>query len=84
MTVAAEAGLLGRDDVDHLDFARTNQRILVTQDEDFLVMHAAGVPHTGIAYCHQHSRSIGEMIRSLLLIHQCLSAEEMVGQVEFL
>lgn len=32
----AEAGLLGADDEDFLAFAREEQRVIVTQDRDFL------------------------------------------------
>jgi hypothetical protein len=56
----------------------------VTQDDDFLRLHAQGLPHAGIAYCGQQSMSIGEMLRRLVLIHDLLSPEEMAGRVEFL
>jgi hypothetical protein len=46
--------------------------------------HAAGAQHAGIAYCHQHSRSVGEIIKHLTLLHGCLTTEEMSGRVEFL
>jgi hypothetical protein len=57
---------------------------MVTQDNDFLRLHALGVTHAGIAYCQQQSISIGEMLRRLVLIHDLLSAGEMLGRVEFL
>jgi len=84
VTTSADKALLGADDIEHLAFARRENRVLVTQDADFLAMHASGTPHSGIAYCHQQSRSIGELIRALMLIHQCVTAEVMVGRVEFL
>ena len=84
VTTAADRSLLGAEDIEHLAFALRENRVLVTQDEDFLAMHTSGTLHAGIAYCHQQSRSIGELIRALMLIHQCLTAEEMVGRVEFL
>jgi hypothetical protein len=43
-----------------------------------------GATHAGIAYCQQQSMSIGEMLRRLILIHDLLSPEEMLGRVEFL
>jgi hypothetical protein len=58
--------------------------VLVTQDADFLRLHQAGAAHAGIAYSHQGSLKIGEMIRRLVLIHDLLTAEEMQGRVEYL
>ena len=84
VTTAADAGLVGAEDQDHLAFAATSGRVVVTQDVDFLRLHAAGVPHAGIAYCHQHSRSIGEVLRRLVLIHTALSPEDMKNRVEYL
>ena len=68
----------------HLMFAARSGRVLVTQDVDFLRLHAEGVQHAGIVYCPQHSRTVGEMLRLLLLIHSALAPEEMINRVEFL
>lgn len=78
-----EAGLLGASDEEHLERARAEGRVLFTQDEDFLRLHAAGVVHAGIAYAPQGT-SIGDIIRGLMLIHQLLEAEEMIGHIEYL
>lgn len=78
-----EAGLLGASDEQHLERARTESRVLFTQDEDFLRLHAAGVAHAGIVYAPQGT-SIGDAIRGLILIHQLLEADEMIGHVEFI
>ena len=81
---AQEVGLRGGSDADHLSFATRESRVLVTQDADFLQAHRRGAEHSGMAYCDQGSRSIGEMISALLLIHRVLTPEEMRGRVEFL
>lgn len=78
-----EAGLLGASDEQHLERARTESRVLFTQDEDFLRLHAAGVAHAGIVYAPQGT-SIRDAIRGLILIHQLLEADEMIGHVEFI
>jgi hypothetical protein len=78
-----EAGMLGAADVAHVDRARTEGRVIFTQDDDFLRLHAAGARHAGIVYAPQGT-SIGNIIRGLMLIYQILDAEEMVGHVEFL
>jgi uncharacterized protein with PIN domain len=78
-----EAGMLGASDEEHIVRARNESRIIFTQDEDFLRMHAAAVTHAGIVYAPQQT-SIGEIIRGLMLIYQVLDAEDMQGQVEYL
>jgi len=40
VTAAADSDLIGASDQDHLDFARRNQRVLVTRDVDFLRLNA--------------------------------------------
>jgi len=82
-TTTVEAGLSGADDEEHLAFALAEVRVIVTHDEDFLILHSQGVPHAGIAFCHQGDRTIGEMLRSLLLMNECLEPNEMLGRVEF-
>jgi hypothetical protein len=76
--------LLSADDPLHIDFARQTQRVVVTHDHDYLVWHASGAEHAGIAYCHQQKYSIGELLDLLLLLRECYTAEEMHGQLEFL
>ena len=63
MTTTADADLIGGTDIAQLEFATSSGRILVTQDDDFLRLHAQGLPHAGICYCRQQSMSIGEMLR---------------------
>ena len=84
VTTAADAGMAGADDVAHLEFAASSGRVLVTHDADFLRLHARGAAHAGIAYCCQGAAPIGELLRSLVLVHDLLSPEEMAGRVEFL
>jgi Domain of unknown function (DUF5615) len=68
----------------HLAYCFAEGRVLFTQDEDFLRLHAAGFPHAGIAYCHQEARSVGEIIRGLQLIWEVYDPEEMTGRIEYL
>src|SRR5260370_24209825 len=72
-----EAGLLGATDEAHLARAHAEGRVLFTQDDDFLRLHATSVKHSGIVYAPQGT-SIGDIIRGLMLIHQVLDAEKMV------
>jgi predicted nuclease of predicted toxin-antitoxin system len=75
--------LTGATDAQQLAFATASARVMVTQDDDFLRLHAQGPPHAGIVYCHQQSMSLGEMLRRLILIHDLLSPEDIAGRVEF-
>jgi len=84
VTTTPEAGLLGATDPEHVAYALPLGRIIFTQDGDFLAIHGSGVPHPGIAYCPKDSRTIGEIIDSLVLIWEVYEPEEMVNQVEFI
>ena len=78
-----EAGMLGASDEEHLQRALAEGRVIFTQDDDFLRLHASGLEHAGIAYIPQNA-SIATVIRGLMLIYQVLDAEEMRGHVEYL
>lgn len=82
MLTVPEAKMLGASDENQLIRARVEGRVLFTQDEDFLRLHAAGVPHAGITYASQGT-SVGEMVRGLMLIHSLLSPDEIKDHVEF-
>jgi hypothetical protein len=84
VTTTIEAGLRGADDAQHMAFSLAQSRVIVTHDDDFLALHSHGADHAGIAYCDEGSRTIGEMLRGLLLMHECLEPEEMRRRVEFL
>lgn len=84
VTTTADAGLLAATDEKQLAFAHSEERIMVTHDVDFLLLHSAKVEHSGIAYCHRDKYSVGDMLKMLLLLHACENREEMIGKVEFL
>lgn len=79
----SEVGMLGASDAEHLAYALRTQRVLFTQDADFLRLAAAGVPHAGIVYAPQ-GKAIEEIIRGLMLIYQILEGEEMTERIEYL
>jgi hypothetical protein len=78
-----EAGMRGRDDPAQLALATAQGRVLVSQDDDYLRLHALGVAHSGIAYAPQQT-SVSRLIQGLSLIYQILEAEDMQNHVEFL
>lgn len=83
IVTVADAAMMGACDLAHLRFARETSRDMVTQDDDFLRLAAAGEPHAGIVYAPQHT-SIRALIQGLVLIQRVLDADEMIGHVEFL
>ena len=84
VTTTPEAGLRSALDEEHVAFGLATNRVVFTQDEDFLRLNAAGVNHRGIAFCYQQTRSIGQVIAGLLLIWEVYEPGEMVGRVEYL
>jgi hypothetical protein len=78
-----EAEMLGSSDEDQLALATSQGRVIFTQDDDSLRLHAKGTNHSGIVYAPQQ-RSIGDVVRGLMLICQVLDADEMEDHVEFL
>jgi uncharacterized protein with PIN domain len=84
VTTAANAGLIGADDREHIRFANSQHRVVVTHDDDFTRIHADITAHAGICYCHQDKYAIGELVRLLILVHECFTEEEMRGHLEYL
>jgi predicted nuclease of predicted toxin-antitoxin system len=84
VTTSQEVGLRTQSDTAQLDFIRTQGRVIVTHDADFLRIAGATAEHPGILCCDKTSRSIGEIIRSVILIYEVLVPEDLLGKVEFL
>jgi predicted nuclease of predicted toxin-antitoxin system len=84
VTTTPEVGLMGAIDEHQAAYGLAEGRVLFTQDQDFLRLDAAGVPHAGIAYCVKNTKSIGEIIQGLVLIWEVYELEEMTGRVEYL
>ncbi len=84
VTTTRDAGLLRAPDTAHVAYALQSGRVIFTQDDDFLRLHAAGVEHRGIVYSAQQTRTIGQIIAGLVLIWEVYEPEEMVSRVEFM
>ena len=76
-------GMLGESDTHQLLFATGLDCVMFTQDDDFLVLAAVESDHTGIVYAPQGT-PIGVMVRSLVLITEVYTAEEMKGRIEYI
>lgn len=84
VTTTADARLLGSDDAAQIAYGLADGRVIFTQDDDFLVLAAAGNQHAGLVYCRQQTRSIGQIIRALELIWLVCEPDEMTNRVEFI
>ena len=84
VTTTPEAGLLHVADEVQLAYAVAQGRVIVTQDADFLRLAAAGRETPGVAFYPGQERSIGQVIRALLLIWEVYEPDEMRNRVEFL
>ena len=69
--------------MEQLALAAEKSWVIVTRDNDFLVLHAQALPHSGIVFATR-PLSIGELINGLLLIHEILEPKDMANHVEFL
>ncbi len=78
-----EADLLGRSDREILAWCRARRRVVVTFDADYLRLHHGNAVHHGIVFITPNTRSIGQVIDVLVLVHGVMDADEMVGTLQF-
>ena len=84
VTTTPEQSLMGISDEAQLEFAISQGRVIFTQDTDFLRINQSNTNHLGIVFCSQGNKSIGEIIRGLVLIWELLEPVDMKGKVEFI
>jgi predicted nuclease of predicted toxin-antitoxin system len=84
VTTTPDVGLIGAADEDQLAHARGESRMLLTHDKDLLRLHAAGVPHAGIAYCRKDARTVGEVVQALVLIWEIYDSPELANRIEYI
>lgn len=89
VVTALDAGMIEREDWEHLDYATEQGRVLCTFNVgDFYRLHseyvAQGKRHAGIVLMQQQRFSVGEQLRRLLRLMASKSADEMGNWVEFL
>ncbi len=84
VTTTPEQSLIGISDEAQLEFAISQNRVIFTQDTDFLRINQSNTNHLGIVFCSQGNKSIGEIIRGLVLIWELLEPVDMKGKVEFI
>jgi len=86
---ALEAGMIGRSDEEHLEYAARDGRVLYSFNiKDFHRLHqdylARGKSHAGVILARQQRYSRGGETRRLLALIAAKSAEQMKNQLEFL
>ena len=80
-----DAGNLANSDEEQLDFAKQNELVIFTMDDDYLLLHHKNPEHTGIIYAAQNKKiSVGEAVKSLWLLYEVLTPRDMQGHVEYL
>jgi predicted nuclease of predicted toxin-antitoxin system len=84
ITTTSEARLLEASDAEQLAHASAEQRVIITEDTDFLRMMAAGQESPGVIFVPAQRRSIGRVIRDVLLVWETYEPDEMRNRVEFL
>jgi hypothetical protein len=84
VSTPATSGLMGASDAEHLRFGSAESRVIVTHDDDFTRLHACGANHAGICYCPKDKYSIGDLVRLLVLVGECLTVEELRDHLEYL
>ena len=85
---AFEDGFDQHDDSEILSRATELNRLVFTQDEDFLAIghewQASGREFYGIVYSHQLSITVGRAVQDLQIVCEVLTEEDVRGQVVFL
>jgi predicted nuclease of predicted toxin-antitoxin system len=84
VTTTIEAGLRSADDARQWEYAQREGRVIVTCDADFLSEHARRPDHAGIVFYRPDTRTIGQTIEGLLLVHGAMTANDLRGYVQFL
>jgi len=83
-----EAGLAGMEDPDILEWAASQNRVILTHDVNTMTAHAYrriadGLKMTGVAAISRF-HSIGELIKEILLIAECSEPVDWINRVAFL
>src|SRR5689334_23014034 len=84
VTTSPEVGLLGATDEQQLEHCFRESRVIFSYDDDILRLASSGIAHSGIVFAQQRRRSVGDLVRGLVLLWERRDAVEMRGQVKYL
>ena len=83
VTTTQEVHLVSSSDLEQIEHALREHRVIVTDDTDFLARANSGVQHAGIVFCRRTIRTIGQIIEFLVLVDACLTEDEMKNLIEY-
>lgn len=83
VVTVVDMGMTGRSDEILLAWAHSEKRAVITRDQDFLRLHAQGAAHSGIVFANSF-KSVEEIISGTRLVFGAMSADEMIGHVEYI
>jgi predicted nuclease of predicted toxin-antitoxin system len=87
LTVQAD-GRSGISDMLLLDRATELQRVVFSQDQDFLIeaqrRQVEGIPFAGVIYAQQRVVTIGDCVRDLEVMAKASDLEDLLNMVQFL
>ncbi len=78
-----EARKLSATDIEQLELAFLEKRIIVTADRDFLVLASENRKHKGIVFITDNRISVGELVRKLESLNIQVTETEMENKVKF-
>jgi Domain of unknown function (DUF5615) len=85
---AQEDGSRQFEDTTLLDRATQLDRVLFSQDEDFLAIaeerQSSRVPFAGLIYGHQLAATVGKYVLELEVVCKVLEPEDMMNRIEYL
>lgn len=84
VTTTTEVNLRSTVDAVPFHFAISERRVIVTQDSDFLNLANSATYHPGIVFVTGGKRTIGELVRWLILIYEVMTPEEMENYIEYI
>ena len=81
-----DVGRTGMADAEHLAWATSERRLLVTHDNDYLGLANANPGHAGVAYCYpqKYERRPGALIAAVVKELGSETQATVVGQIFFL
>ena len=83
-----EDNRMGTPDPILLDRATELNRVLFTQDDDFLAIASdrqkEGINFSGVIYAHQQYVTVGDCVRDLEIIAKVGDTEDLANQVQYL
>ena len=83
VVTARDLDALGDSDKQHLQRATTMERVICTNDDDFLQLASEGIAHTGIVFGQQDVHYVGAWVNYLELMHAVYTPEDMQNVVEY-